>query len=80
MCAFLYLVSRKTRMTTITVAMNTTRRMITPRTMAATLSQSPLVLGTVSCTCAVNEQALNTMIDIDALKTIHSRWSLLSAH
>ena len=65
---FFYLISRKTRMITITVAMNTTRRMTTPRAMAATLSQSPLVLGTVSC--AVNEQALNTMIDITIIKQL----------
>ena len=51
MCAFLYLISRKTRMTTITVAMSTTRRMTTPRAMAVLLS---LLLTMLLLSGAVN--------------------------
>ena len=45
MCAFLYLINRKTKMTTITIAMNTTRRMTTPRAMAVPLSLLPMMLS-----------------------------------
>ena len=51
MCAFLYLISRKSRMITITVAMSTTRRMTTPRAMAVPLS---LLLTMLLLSGAVN--------------------------
>ena len=59
-------------MITITVAMNTTRRMTTPRAMAVPLSQSPLVLGTVD--------DKNSIMRFYALKTTHLKLSLLLAH